>query len=51
MPKFHGIRIEATGQSIATVGDGNQMHAHRNHGGAGDEQIAAADFGFRKVSG
>lgn len=25
--KFHGIRIEATGQNIITVGDGNQVNA------------------------
>ena len=27
MPKFHGIKIEATGQNIITVGDGNQIDA------------------------
>ena len=27
MPKFHGIRIEATGQNIITLGDGNQVNA------------------------
>jgi len=27
MPKFHGIKIEATGQNIVTVGDGNQINA------------------------
>jgi hypothetical protein len=27
MPKFHGINIEATGQNIITVGDGNQVDA------------------------
>jgi len=27
MDKFHGIRIEATGQNIITVGDGNQVDA------------------------
>lgn len=27
MPKFHGIRIEATGQNIITLGDGNQINA------------------------
>jgi hypothetical protein len=27
MPKFHGIKIEATGQNIITLGDGNQVHA------------------------
>lgn len=26
-PKFHGIKIEATGQNIITVGDGNQVNA------------------------
>ncbi len=27
MDKFHGIKIETTGQSIITVGDGNQVNA------------------------
>jgi hypothetical protein len=27
MPKFHGIKIEATGQNIITLGDGNQVDA------------------------
>jgi len=27
IPKFHGIKIEATGQNIITVGDGNQVDA------------------------
>jgi hypothetical protein len=27
MPKFHDIRIEATGQNIITLGDGNQINA------------------------
>lgn len=27
MPKFHDIRIEATGQNIITLGDGNQIDA------------------------
>jgi predicted transcriptional regulator len=27
MPRFHGIKIEATGQNIITVGDGNQINA------------------------
>jgi hypothetical protein len=26
-PRFHGIRIEATGQNIITLGDGNQINA------------------------
>lgn len=27
MPKFHGIKIEATGHNIITLGDGNQINA------------------------
>ena len=27
MPKFHGIKIEATGQNVITLGDGNQINA------------------------
>ena len=27
MPKFHGIKIEVTGQNIITLGDGNQINA------------------------
>lgn len=27
IPRFHGIRIEATGQNIITLGDGNQINA------------------------
>lgn len=27
MPKYHGINIEATGQNIITLGDGNQINA------------------------
>ena len=27
MPKFHDIKIEATGQNIITLGDGNQIDA------------------------
>ncbi|SRR6266700_1106425 len=27
MPKLHGIKIEATGQNIITLGDGNQINA------------------------
>lgn len=30
MPKFHGIKIEATGQNIITLGDGNQINARFN---------------------
>lgn len=31
MPKFHGIKIEATGQNIITLGDGNQINAVAMH--------------------
>lgn len=34
MPKFHGIRIEATGQNIITLGDGNQINAQFGELGA-----------------
>jgi hypothetical protein len=27
MPKFHGIKVEATGHNIITLGDGNQINA------------------------
>jgi hypothetical protein len=27
LPKFHGVRIEATGQNVITVGDGNLVNA------------------------
>jgi predicted transcriptional regulator len=27
MPRFHGIKIEATGQNIITLGDGNRINA------------------------
>src|SRR5271157_4025185 len=27
MPRFHGVKIEATGQNIITLGDGNQVNA------------------------
>lgn len=30
MPKFHGININATGQNIITLGDGNQINAKFN---------------------
>jgi hypothetical protein len=34
MDRFHGVRIEATGQNIITVGDGNQINA--NYGDIGE---------------
>ena len=53
MDKFKGIRIEATGQNIITVGDGNQVNAkYKDTAGAlvelkeallGTEQISEAD--------
>jgi len=30
MPKFHGVKIEATGQNIITLGDGNKINAEFN---------------------
>lgn len=27
MPRFHGVKIEATGQNVITLGDGNQINA------------------------
>jgi predicted transcriptional regulator len=30
MPRFHGIKIDATGQNIITMGDGNQIDARFN---------------------
>jgi hypothetical protein len=33
MPKFHGINISAVGQSIVTVGDGNQVNARFSQAG------------------
>ena len=35
MQKFHGIQIEATGQNIITVGDGNQVNAKFSELGEG----------------
>jgi len=34
MPRFHGIKIEATGQNIITLGDGNQINAQFGELGA-----------------
>jgi len=34
MSKFHGIKIEATGQNIITLGDGNQINARFSELGA-----------------
>jgi len=35
MPTFHGIKIEATGQNIITLGDGNQINAQFSELGSG----------------
>jgi len=35
MSKFHGIKIEATGQNIITLGDGNQVNAQFSELGNG----------------
>ncbi len=42
MPKFHGIRIEATGQNIITLGDGNQVNAQFNELGSALAELRAA---------
>lgn len=42
MPKFHGIRIEATGQNIITLGDGNQINAQFNELGSALAELRKA---------
>lgn len=42
MPKYHGIKIEATGQNIITLGDGNQINAQFGDLGRGLEQLRKA---------
>lgn len=42
MDKFHGIRIEATGQNIITVGDGNQVDAKYGNIGEALSQLRKA---------
>jgi hypothetical protein len=42
MPKYHGIRIEATGQNIITLGDGNQVNAQFGDLGHGLEELRKA---------
>ena len=48
MPKFQGIKIEATGQNIITLGDGNQINAQFNDLGSSlvelREAITRADI-------
>lgn len=41
MPKFHGINISATGQTIITLGDGNQINA--KFGELGDALVGLRD--------
>jgi hypothetical protein len=42
MDKFHGIKIEATGQNIITVGDGNQVDAKYGNIGEALSQLRKA---------
>ncbi len=41
MPKFHGVNINATGQNIITLGDGNQINAE--FGDLGNALVALRD--------
>ena len=42
MQKFHGIKIEATGQNIITLGDGNQINAKFSEVGQGLAELRDA---------
>ena len=42
MPKFHGIKIEATGQNIITLGDGNQVDAKFGDAGQSLAELRSA---------
>jgi hypothetical protein len=42
MPKFHGINIQATGQNIITLGDGNQVNAQFRDLGQGLVELREA---------
>lgn len=42
MPKFHDIKIEATGQNIITLGDGNQINARFSDLGTSLAQLRTA---------
>jgi hypothetical protein len=42
MPKFHGIKIEATGQNVITLGDGNQINAQFGELGKALAELRAA---------
>jgi hypothetical protein len=55
MPKFHGIKIEATGQNIITLGDGNQVNAEFGDIGSAlvglkDAVVASGEPEDRKMS-
>jgi len=45
MPRYHGIKIEATGQNIITLGDGNQVNARFGELGRALEQLRSAIIG------
>src|SRR6266540_5218035 len=45
MPKFHDIKIEATGQNIITLGDGNQINAQFGELGEALAELRAAITG------
>lgn len=47
MPKFHGIKIEATGQNIITLGDGNQINAKFGELGEALAELRDAVSGVR----
>lgn len=51
MPKFHGIRIEATGQNIITLGDGNQINAQFNELGTALAELRRAITESRTAEG
>jgi hypothetical protein len=42
MPKFHGIKIEATSQNIITLGDGNQVDAKFGDAGQSLAELRSA---------
>ena len=42
MKRFHGINIQATGQSIITVGDGNQVNVRYQHAAGALADLKAA---------
>lgn len=50
MDKFKGIRIEATGQNIITVGDGNQVNAKFQNAAAALVDLKEAVLASTKIS-